>query len=109
MYYKQISLGQTTTCKISRVDNFNVASIVSVFLLINKEKHSVDYEFYQIRELFPLFYDYVLTDFSNIWYTDVKSTSEHFFFFMWYSTYNMLRDIQKKLIFYDFYTFFKGP
>ena len=60
------------------------------------------------RELFALFYNYLLTDFSNTWCTDEKSTPGHFFFFVWYSNHDIWRDIFKKVIFYHFYTFLKG-
>ena len=41
LYIKQISLGWTTTCKKSRVDNFNGASVVSVYNRSIKKKHPV--------------------------------------------------------------------
>ena len=48
LYIKQISLGWTTTCKKSRVDNFNGASVVSVYNRSIKKKHPV---FHQTRNL----------------------------------------------------------
>ena len=61
------------------------------------------------KELFAHFHSYLPTNLDHIWWTDVKSTSGHFFFFVWYLIFNILRDIQKKLIFDHFETFFQGP
>ena len=66
--------------------------------------------FADLKELFAHFHNHLSTNFDHIWWTDVKLTSGYFFFFVWYSIFNIVRDIQKKLIFFTIFRhFFKGP
>ena len=69
---------------------------------IQDGRHEIQFFVSYCTELFAHFRNHLSTNFDHIWLTGVKSTSGHFFFFVWYSIFNILGDIQKQLIFAHF-------